>query len=229
MPPKGRLTAFYFYLDAKVDELKQSGRTRVSTNEVMDYWRALSDAERKPWEDKAAEACDTYFRECTERAQEGEAEGEEEEPEDEGGDEGGDEGADGEELGEGADTALAFPLARVKRFIRASMESTKDVSKFGNEATFATVKSVETFLERCVWDAARVTQRKGRKTISFQDVVTSMRTHAIPEAMQFFVGARHAAPADARAHLARRHAHRHARRHARCHARRSLPPARGRL
>jgi len=55
------------------------------------------------------------------------------------------------------------------------------------EATFAIGKATETFLERCVWEAARVTHREGRKTISFKDVVNSMRQHPIPEALQFFV------------------------------------------
>ena len=43
---------------------------RVSTNEVMDYWRALSDADRKPWEDQAAKACAAYLEEVMQRAKE---------------------------------------------------------------------------------------------------------------------------------------------------------------
>lgn len=181
MPPKKdvRLTAFYCYLDAKTEELKQAGRIRVTTNEVVEYWNALNDKDKKPWEEKAAAACAAYFNECTERALEDG--GEEEEDGEEEGDAGDGEGEDDEDEN---DSTPALPLSRVKRIIRLSAES-----QMSKEATFAIGKATETFLERCVWEAARVTHREGRKTISFKDLVNSMRQHPIPEALQFFVGA----------------------------------------
>ena len=187
MAPKGRLTPFFFYYDAKGEELREAGRMRVSTNEVIDYWNALSDAERKPFEEKAAQACAAYFEECKERALEGD-DGEEDEEEDEDGGEGGD-GGDGESGPSEARNMFA-PLSRIKRIIRLN----SDVPTLGREATFAVTKSTETFLERCVWDAARVTSREKRKTIMFRDVVASMRQHPCPESMQFFVGMRSSHP-----------------------------------
>ena len=182
VPPKGRLTAFYFYCDAKSEELRQAGRMRVSTNEVMDYWRALSDADRKPWEDQAAKACAAYLEEVMQRAKELEGDegddDEDEEPADQGGEDGGAEGAD-----EDAASCI-LPISRLKKIVRANTE----VPTLSKEAVFGVGKATETFLERCVWDAARVTSREKRKTISFRDVVTSMRQHPCPESMQFFVG-----------------------------------------
>jgi histone H3/H4 len=186
MPPKGRLTPFYYYYDAKVEELKEGGRSRVTPNEVMDYWRALSEAERQPWEEKAAAACAAYLKECTERErtlegdedEKSEEEGEEDEAEAEG---------DGAEGAEDDDTvAAALPLARVKRIFRANMDACKDPFNLGKEAAFAVVKAGEAFLERAVWDAANVTRRENRKRIDMRDLLQSMRVHPCPEAMQFF-------------------------------------------
>lgn len=114
--------------------------------------------------------------------------GEEDEEEDEDGGEGGD-GGDGESGPSEARNMFA-PLSRIKRIIRLN----SDVPTLGREATFAVTKSTETFLERCVWDAARVTSREKRKTIMFRDVVASMRQHPCPESMQFFVGMRSSHP-----------------------------------
>ncbi|KOO52746.1 glycosyltransferase family 77 protein [Chrysochromulina tobinii] len=133
VPPSGRLTPFYIFSDAKTAELRELGRQRVSTNEIIEYWRNLSEADRKPYEEKAAQACSAYLEECNQR------------------------------------------------------EESKNSHLYSRESVFAITKAVEFFLERCVWESARVTARSGRKTLQFQDVVTSMRQHHRPEAMQFFV------------------------------------------
>ena len=189
MPPKGRLTPFYFFSDSKAAELREAGRQRVSTNEVMDYWRALTDAERKPFEEKAAEACAAYLEECTQKAMltaEGEGDGDGEEEADEDDEEyKADEGGEDDDSGSGGELTPMVPLSRVKRIM---MLNTADAPKnWGREPTFCVAKGVEFFLERCVWDAARVTGREGRKTISFRDLVTSMRQHPCPESLQYFV------------------------------------------
>lgn len=182
-----RFTAFYVFSDAKSIELRASGRQRVTTNEIIEYWRNLSDAERRPYEEKAAQHCSAYMEECTQRERQrmadGDAndggEGEEDEVDDADG-----EGGDGDAEGGKGEAALHFPVSRVKKVITQGLEMPRN---FGRESIFAVTKSVEFFLERCVWDAARVTAREGRKTLSFKDVVTSMRQHPCPESMQFFV------------------------------------------
>ena len=188
VPPSGRLTPFYIFSDAKTAELRELGRQRVSTNEIIEYWRNLSEADRKPYEEKAAQACAAYLEECNQREVQRLAEGgDEEEGEDENDDDNEDgEGKDEEGNDESKPDKAQLPLSRIKRIISLGQES-KNSHLYSRESVFAITKAVEFFLERCVWESARVTARSGRKTLQFQDVVTSMRQHHRPEAMQFFV------------------------------------------
>ena len=193
--PSSRLTPFYFYFDAKVKELKAEGRTRVTANEAVELYKALSDAERQPWEDKAAAACEAYLKERTAAAVErraaleagGEAdEGDGEEEDEEGADDGegnGGEGEGGEADEEGDGKVRSLPYSKIRKLIGLNAE----VPKVQREAVSCILTATETFLERCVWDASRVTNREGRKTIAFKDFVASMREHRLPESMQFFV------------------------------------------
>ena len=113
MPPRSRLTSFFLFSDAKSAELRDSGRQRVSPNEILEYWRNLSDAERKQYEDKAAKACAAYLEDCTQREVQRLAEGGDEE-EAEGEEEDGEDGGEGDGEGKG-ETSVQVPLSRVKR------------------------------------------------------------------------------------------------------------------
>ena len=63
MPTTRTLTAYQFFAEATAEELKQAGRTRVPATEIADRWRGLSDADRKPWDTKAAAAQEAYLQE----------------------------------------------------------------------------------------------------------------------------------------------------------------------
>ena len=79
-----------------------------------------------------------------------------------------------------------MPMSRVTRVLR----NNRDVGKIERGAIFLIAKATESFLERSVWDAARVTSRSNRKTIMLRDLITSMHEQANPESMQVFLGAR---------------------------------------
>ena len=183
-----RLTAFARFHDAKVSELKAAGRLRISTNESVERWRALSEAERRVFEAEAAAEQEAYLQECTQRFLDTDAEAGEDEDADDVEDDHGDdanEGAGDAEDGEGssADGAIGFPVARIKRIAQASGNNEYAI---GREATFLVAKAAEIFLERCVWGAARVLGQTSRKTLMAADVVSALRMHPIPESMQFF-------------------------------------------
>jgi len=146
---------------------------------VLQHWKALSEQERKEWEDKAAEEQKRYLQECIERASSdpsaladsGESEGESE-------------GGDGEGADAGDDVlTLRVPQARVTRILRCN----KDIGKISRDACFLVGKATEDFLEQCVADASRVTARSGRKTIMMRDIITSMREAKNPDALQIFL------------------------------------------
>jgi len=75
--------------------------------------------------------------------------------------------------------------ARVTKIIKLN----GDLIKISRDACFLTARVTELFLERVVADAASTTSTAGRKTVTLRDIVTSMRGHPNPEALQAFVGA----------------------------------------
>ena len=75
--------------------------------------------------------------------------------------------------------------ARVTKIIKLNV----DLLKISRDACFLTARVTELFLERAVVDAAGTTSKAGRKTVTLRDIVTSMRGHPNPEALQAFVGA----------------------------------------
>ena len=44
------------------DKLRESGDLRIGTSEVLRHWKALSEQERKEWEDKAAKEQKRYLQ-----------------------------------------------------------------------------------------------------------------------------------------------------------------------
>ena len=80
---------------------------------------------------------------------------------------------------------LAPCAARVTKIIKLN----GDLLKVSRDACFLTARVTELFLERAVVDAAGTTSKAGRKTVTLRDIVTSMRGHPNPEALQAFVGA----------------------------------------
>lgn len=143
MPPK--LTAYTFFAEHIEAELKgkEVPRSRVSAIEVSSRWRSLSEADRKPWDEKAAAAQETYLQECTQRFvdagdddngeeanddNEDEANGEEEEPT---------EGQTGDDADCRATAKLNLPTTRVKKIAQVGAEDGRIV---GKEAIFTISK-----------------------------------------------------------------------------------------
>ena len=191
------LTAYSFFTMSTVDELKQQGRTKVPPAELADRWRSLSDAARKPFDEKAAAAQDAYLKELTQKQLERlesleggdddgeENEGEENEENEENEAEEANEEEDAADDIYGRTSAKAvLPICRVKRMAQDHIESCAGI---GKEATFVTSKAAEVFLERCMWGAVRYMQKQDRKSIKPVDLVAALKLHPSPEVMQFFV------------------------------------------
>ena len=85
-------------------------------------------------------------------------------------------------------TALPYPAPRAARVTKI-IKLNGDLLKISRDACFLTARVTELFLERAVVDAAGTTSKAGRKTVTLRDIVTSMRGHPNPEALQAFVGA----------------------------------------
>ena len=49
------------------------------------------------------------------------------------------------------------------------------------------IQAAEVFLDRCVWGAVRLMNRTGRKVVTVADLVSALKLHPCPEAMQYFV------------------------------------------
>mmetsp|Transcript_41288 Transcript_41288/g.99194 ORF Transcript_41288/g.99194 Transcript_41288/m.99194 type:complete len:254 (+) Transcript_41288:53-814(+) len=169
-----RLTAFYIYMAAKREELKAAGRDRPDIKEVARLWNLLPEQERREWDNRAREAEKLYIQELRDRPDGASAEGEEA-----GVSQAGDE-SDEEERNL---LALQLPFARVTKIIKLN----GDLLKISRDACFLTARVTELFLERAVVDAAGTTSKAGRKTVTLRDIVTSMRGHPNPEALQAFV------------------------------------------
>ena len=135
------LTAFTLYCESTTDELKQQGRSRVPATELAKRWKDLSDADRKPWEDKAAAAQEAYLQECTQRFLDKGDDGEPDEEAD-GGDEEPNEGEGEGEEAEGADDNVrtsaktVLPRSKVKRIAQDHLQE----GHLGKEATFIVCK-----------------------------------------------------------------------------------------
>eukprot|EP00316_Scyphosphaera_apsteinii_P009057 CAMPEP_0119326412 /NCGR_PEP_ID=MMETSP1333-20130426/68333_1 /TAXON_ID=418940 /ORGANISM="Scyphosphaera apsteinii, Strain RCC1455" /LENGTH=253 /DNA_ID=CAMNT_0007334719 /DNA_START=95 /DNA_END=856 /DNA_ORIENTATION=+ len=182
------LTAYYQFLAFKREELRQNGRLKLPTKEVMAHWKALSEQERREWEDKATEAQQKYLKECMERAAaacdgEDEVEGKREAQGDADGDMDCENSEDGHVNDDDDMQTLTLPLARVTRIVRCN----KDIGKIGRDACFLVVKATEHFLERCVTEALRATARRNAKTIMLRDILTSMRERPDRESVQIFL------------------------------------------
>lgn len=186
------LTAFAFFFEGKKAELEAGGRTRPTTAEAVDLWRALSVEEREPWEEKAAAAQDAYLQECTKKALErleaadaGVEEGDGEEDDGEQDDEGQEDG-DGEDAGEssGFEGPPRLPFSRVKKVAQLG---TSEVGLLGKEASFTMCKAAELFLEKVTWATLRVMQRDSRKTMLASHLTSALKLSSTPEAYQYFL------------------------------------------
>jgi len=142
----------------------------ATQEDSLQHWQALSEQERKHWEDRAAEEQRRYLQDCVEAAVADLESGN---------------GGDGEAGEREEDLALQLPMSRITRVLR----NNRDIGKIERGAIFTIAKATESFLERCVWDAARVTSRSHRKTIALRDLITSMHEHTNPESVQVFLGA----------------------------------------
>ena len=192
--------------------MKSSGRFRPDIKEVARMWTALSEQERRDWDNKAREEERRQFQELKDRTESGggtSAEGEEVSVAAGGGD------SDEEDrsllalqlpfgapprrarethqsapecracLGSAVNSVPLPPAARVTKIIKLN----GDLLKISRDACFLTARVTELFLERAVVEAAGEAARGGRKTVTLKDIITSMRNHPNPESLQAFVGA----------------------------------------
>ena len=136
------LTAYTFFSEATSEELKQAGRTRVSAIELAERWRALSDAARRPWDEKASTAQEAFLAERTQHYVEagdgeaGEEEGEEDAKDEAEEDEEGDDDESLESDGVRVSASTMLPFSRVKRIAGEHVE----YGNVGKEATFTASK-----------------------------------------------------------------------------------------
>ena len=138
------LTAYTFFSEATSEELKQAGRTRVSAIELAERWRALSDAARRPWDEKASTAQEAFLAERTQHYVEagdgeaGEEEGEEDAKDEAEEDEEGDDDESLESDGVRVSASTMLPFSRVKRIAGEHVE----YGNVGKEATFTASKVI---------------------------------------------------------------------------------------
>ena len=188
--------------------MKTAGRDRPDIKEVSRLWSALPEQERREWDNKAREEEKRLIQELKDRP---DGAGEEA-----GVSQAGDESEEEDrnllalQLPFGARLSRRTapfsrqmprrpiaplpwvhrrrpppPAARVTKIIKLN----GDLLKISRDACFLTARMTEFFLERAVMEAAGTTARAGRKTVTLRDIITSMRGHANPEALQAFVGA----------------------------------------
>jgi len=191
------LTAQCAFVSSVREERRKEDGSSVSLVDGVSMWRALPDEEKKEWEERAVLTQKRFLQECLdkERAEGGEGGGDGEADADADAEADADADADADderrEKGGGGLTiedsedalSVHLPQARVSRILRCN----KDVGKISRDACFLVAKATEQFLERRVFEAARLTARQSRKTIMVRDILTSMQQSDSVEALQLFI------------------------------------------
>jgi len=178
-PTRKPLTAYYWFVEHARAPEGEAGPSsfRPTMKEVLGKWKALSEQERREWEEKALAEQKAFFGAAREKAA-AELDGDDAADDD---DDDGPRKGYSEEVDELA--TLELPISRVARLMKLN----KDVLKTSKDAHFAMAKTTQFFAERCVKEAAAGTARQGRKTVYMRDLVASMKNNPNPEAMQVFV------------------------------------------
>ncbi|KAJ1617911.1 histone-like transcription factor (CBF/NF-Y) and archaeal histone-domain-containing protein [Pavlovales sp. CCMP2436] len=88
---------------------------------------------------------------------------------------------DSEDDDEDVSTAVALPIYRVGKIIRAD----KDVNKIQRDALFAIAKCTELFVETIARQAAEVVKKGQRKTMQYQDFTDAVEACPNQAALQF--------------------------------------------